>query len=134
MPVAIQPGECFHIDYGGNIPHFFFVLSAPDHFPGRPLVLAPMTKISPDKNVDDSCLLHPGDHPKCVLESFVDYRRAIYIDTSALMQLVANGQARACPPSVEAPVLQRLREGAESTAMMVDEVRAELWEQGLVTR
>lgn len=134
MPFDVRPGDCFHIEYGSRVAscHFYFVISDPTRFPSAKLVLAPMTSIGPDKRVDPSCLLGPGDHRVCVKESFIDYHRCVAVGRDSLEQWITARRATPKPPPVSEAVLARLRDGAEESEDIRDDVRDVLYRQGLV--
>lgn len=127
-PVA---GGCYLLDHGLTDRHYFFVLSDPDRFPDRPLVLVPLTGVSPEKTIDGSCRLEPGEHPCCVKQSFIFYRGALLIESRRLVEFVANGKALEKPPASQA-LLVRLRESAERSDELPGKHREELWQQDVV--
>jgi len=126
------PGDCFLIDVANSIPHYFFVISAPDRYPDDPIVFAPMTSVSPDKNTDPACQLAPGDHDCCVKPSFIDYRRTVKLDAEKFRGLLSKGVARPRPPAASPALLKRLRDGAEESDFLTGEMRDLLYRQGLI--
>lgn len=132
MRLTVRPGDCYRIKPGAAIPHYFFVISAPDRFPEQPLVLVPMTSVSTDKRTDPSCRMEPGDHHTCTKESFIDYRRAEILTIGQLEGIVEREAAIPRPPAADPSLLERLRQGAEETELLPDGAFAILFGQGLV--
>lgn len=132
MQSNLLPGDCFLIDVPNSLPHFFFIISKPDRFPADPVVLVPMTSVTPDKNIDPACTLAPGDHRCCVKASFIDYRRAVKLSAERLEELVYDGVARSRPPGATPDLLNRMRDGAEESEFLTGEMRDILYRQGLL--
>lgn len=132
MRSNLLPGDCFLIDVPNSVPHFFFIISAPDRFPMEFVVLVPMTSVSPDKNTDPACVLAPGDHHTCVKASFIDYRRTVKLGTERLEDLVSDGSARPRLPGATPDLLQRMRDGAEESEFLTGEMCDILYRQGLI--
>jgi len=132
MGSSILPGERFLLKIG-SVPHYFFVISASDHYPSEPLVLVSMTKQSKDKHIDDACVLNPGDHPCCSIPSYVDYARAQEFTPGEMEQLICDGRAVRNGHASPA-LLKRLRDGADASDFLKDRVRETLWRQGLASR
>ncbi len=130
MSLSIKPGDCYRLDIG-SVQHFFFVISAPDTYPSRPVVMVPMTKVSHDKSVDKSCLITPGEHPCCIVPSFAAYGWALVFSPQVLEVAIRVGKAVKRAPA-DAALLRRLRDGAEVSDDLPDGVRKELWEQGIL--
>lgn len=126
------PGDCYRIDVKNSVPHYFFIISAPDRFPEAPLVLVPMTSVSPDKNTDPACLLAPGDHHTCVKPTFIDYRRSVKLNLKRLESFILEGMAQPRIPGASPELLQRLRDGAEASDFLTGELRDLLYRQGLI--
>lgn len=132
MCPILLPGDCYRIHTQGSVPHFFFIISSPDTYPLSPLVLVPMTSVSPDKNIDPACILSPAEHHTCVKPSFIDYRRAVLMNPQHLEQLVRKGLAECRPPGADPAFLHRLRCGAEESEFVIGEIFEILYAQGLV--
>ncbi|MDX9972581.1 MAG: hypothetical protein RBU21_06295 [FCB group bacterium] len=107
------------------------MISAPDVYPSKAVVLVPMTSQSPDKRIDPSCLLNPGDHPCCKHPSFIDYRYAETFLLSELEKALQSGTATR-KGVASSGLLARLRQGAESTVHLKQRIHTLLWEQGIV--
>lgn len=117
--MTIPTGACYLLNHGVSDRHYFFVISAPDKYPERPLVLVSITSVSPDKNIDRSCLVSPGEHPCCTKESFVYYKGALMLTAAKLGALIATGDATPKPPAASPTLLQRLRDGAEASEPLI---------------
>jgi len=88
--------------------------------------------MSPDKSIDQSCLLSVGEHSCCSKESFAFYSRAILLPVAALEQMIGEKTATPKPPLASAALLKKLREGAGISEELRDKVHDELYMQGIL--
>lgn len=62
----------------GDTDHLFVLLTDPVEVrtgKGREVLLVNLSSVKSAKNVDSSCILHPGDHPFITHKSFIRYGR-----------------------------------------------------------
>jgi len=62
----------------GDTDHLFVLLTDPVEVrtgKGREVLLVNLSSVKSEKNVDSSCILHPGDHPFITRKSFIRYGR-----------------------------------------------------------
>jgi hypothetical protein len=93
-----------------------------------------MTKaIANDRCVDNACLVHPIlDDPRCSVESYIEYRRAIVITPQELEEMIDSGVARIRYPRATDAFLEKLRKGAEDSDRLDEDAHNELWHQGIL--
>lgn len=73
-----EPGACLLIPSGPTGDHLFAVSLGPailDGYGSAPqAVLVSFTSVKPELPYDGACVVHPGDHPFLVRDSYVYYR------------------------------------------------------------
>lgn len=132
MGLTVSAGECYLLGCGNSPKHYFFVISEPTKYPDRPLVVVPISSVSPDKTIDLSCILSSGEHQCCTKESFASYSRAILISIAALEQMINRKTATPKPPLASIVLLNKLRAGAEISEDLRDKIHDELYMQGIL--
>ena len=102
----MEAGDCFRFRERDD--HLWIVLSDPQQNPDQVLVVN-LTTVTRRK--DTTCILRPGDHPFVRHDSCVNYHDGRVYSNSCLDSLLARDKIRP-EDRLDAPILQRIREGA----------------------
>ena len=94
-------GDTFWIEY------LWVVLSDPTS--DDEVVIVNLTSLR--SNSDQTCLVHPGEHPHIDHDSVVMYNGARLVSRPTLERMITNGTFQAAPP-VSQDLLRRIQQGA----------------------
>lgn len=112
--LQVQQFDCFILfnapTHDSKLPHLFFVLSDLRKNPRHVLVMN-LSTVRPGIPHDDSCYLHPGDHPFICQKSYVVYARAQIVSVKRLHKLIAEEIAQPYPFPIGEEVDQKIRNG-----------------------
>lgn len=119
----VSKGDAFQAS-GPNVDvaHLWIVISDPNE--GGNVVCVNFTSLSEDE-VDESCILDPGDHPFIKRRTVVKYGLANWWAADKIAAAIASGQFSAHPP-VRPEILQRIREGGLNSLYLNRSMKAAL--------
>lgn len=119
----MDAGETFRYGRG----HLFIVLSDP-HIDPENVVIVNMTT---DREIDQSCVLLPGDHPFVTHRTSIRYDKARIEAARVLEKLISSGNITRQEP-LFGDVLERVRQGAAISDNIPFGCKQILIDQGLI--
>ena len=112
----IRLGDVFwRQGHGEPVPHRYIVASDPK-VDSRSLVLLPIVSWE-DWKKDDSCIIKPNEYEPLKHLSCIEYRHAIVIPASVLLEGLNADRIARCPRASD-DLIRRMHEGAKDTRFL----------------
>lgn len=120
----MEAGDTYRFGRGG---HLWVVVSDPAKDAANVVVV----NMTTDRGNDNSCILHPGDHPFVRHATCMCYDKAYLVSNADLERHVSSNTVR-LQERVSAEVLERIRAGAAVTEQIPIGCKQVLIDQGLI--
>jgi hypothetical protein len=127
----MEAGYTFFYEDGSD-DHLWVVISDPVSYEKDQVVIVCFNSyIEGRPGHDDTCILHPGDHPSITRPTFVNYRRARWIPKDALERLLSYDTIRR-RADLQPHILKAVQQGAGESRHIREKFRMLLTKQGIV--
>lgn len=108
-------------DDGYEIKHLHFIVVKVAN--SDQVIVVNCDTVHSKKGTDPTVILHPGDHPRIIKDSYINYKRAKIVSISFINEQIAQKKAAVVEP-ISPKLTEKIREGisrSDATNGKVDE-------------